>query len=372
MTEMKKSKLFLGALAAVFCLAGCNSAPAAGTTSSEETLPPETTTSASETTTEAPETTTAAPETTTAAPETTEAEKIDTPETIRIAALKGPTAMGLTWLMDNYEETGLPCDFSIAAAVDEISPMLIQGTVDMACIPANLASVLYNKTEGGIEVLAVNTLGVLYIAENGSEVNGIEDLKGKTIYSSGKGATPEFALNYLLSSNGIDPAADVTIEWKSEHSECLASLAANPGTVAMLPQPFVTTALMKNEGIRVAVDLNEEWEKLDNGSALLTGVIVGRKEFVEEYSDAVDVFLSGYAESVDFVNGNVEEAAQLVEKYDIVPAAVANKAIPECNIVCFTGSEMKEKLSGYLQVLFDQLPTSVGGALPADDFYYGA
>lgn len=350
-------------MSAAMCLlfAGCNTAQTETTTTPAET---EATTPAAQT----DESAAPAQNDETSAPE--ETPKIDTPESVKIAALKGPTAMGLTYLMDNAEETGIPYDFTIAAAVDEISPMLIQGTTDLACVPANLASVIYNKTEGAVEVLAVNTLGVLYIAENGSEVGSLADLKGKTIYSSGQGATPEFALNYLLSSNGIDPQADVTIEWKSEHSECLANLVANPGSVAMLPQPFLTTALAKSEDIHVAVDLNEEWEKLDNGSALLTGVIVSRKEFAETYPDVIDSFLASYGESVTYVNENIPEAAQLIEKYDIVPAAVAEKALPKCNIVCITGTEMKEKLSGYLGVLFDQLPSSVGGALPSDDFYY--
>lgn len=351
-------------MSAAMCLlfAGCNTAQTETTTTPAET---EATTPAAQT----DESTAPAQNDETSAPEE-EAPKIDTPGSVKIAALKGPTAMGLTYLMDNAEETGIPYDFTIAAAVDEISPMLIQGTTDLACVPANLASVIYNKTEGAIEVLAVNTLGVLYIAENGSEVDSLADLKGKTIYSSGQGATPEFALNYLLSSNGIDPKADVTIEWKSEHSECLANLVANPGSVAMLPQPFLTTALAKSEDIHVAVDLNEEWEKLENGSALLTGVIVSRKEFAETYPDVINSFLASYGESVTYVNENIPEAAQLIEKYDIVPAAVAEKALPKCNIVCITGTEMKEKLSGYLGVLFDQLPSSVGGALPSDDFYY--
>lgn len=359
---MKKRKL-LAAASAALCLlfAGCNAAPAETTAA-----PAETTAAPEETQTD--ESAAPAQNGETDAPETEE--KTETPESVKIAALKGPTAMGLTYLMDNAAETGINYDFSIAAAVDEIAPMLIQGTTDLACVPANLASVLYNKTEGGVEVLAVNTLGVLYIAENGDEVTSFADLKGKTIYSSGKGATPEFALNYLLSENGIDPETDVTIEWKSEHSECLADLVANPGSVAMLPQPFITTALTKNENIRVAVDLNEEWDKLENGSALLTGVIVARKEFAESYPDVIDRFLVSYGESVDYVNGNIPEAAQLIEKYDIVPAAVAEKALPACHIVCVTGAEMKEKLSGYLGVLFDQLPSSVGGTLPADDFYY--
>ena len=291
---------------------------------------------------------------------------------VRIAALKGPTAMGMTKLMDDAETSDYGYDFTISAAVDEISPMVVQGTADIICVPANLGSVLYNKTEGAVEVLAVNTLGVLYICENGGTVSTVEDLRGKTIYASGKGATPEYALNYILTQNGIDPENDVTIEWKSEHAECLAALLEDENGVAMLPQPFVTTAQMKNENINVVLDLTAEWDKLGSGSSLITGVVIARREFAENNPAAVEQFLGRYAESVDYVNTNVADAAQLVGKYDIVPAAVAEKAIPACNIVCITGAEMKEKLSGYLGVLFEQLPASVGGALPADDFYYGA
>lgn len=294
------------------------------------------------------------------------------PETVRVTAMKGPTAMGMTKLMSDSEENDYIYDFTIAAAADEISPLVIQGNTDIVCAPANLASVLYNKTEGGVQVIAVNTLGVLYICENGNTVTSMADLKGKTIYASGKGASPEFALYYLLKENGIDPDNDVTIEWKSEHSECLAALTSSEGGVALLPQPFVTTAQMKTEGINVVLDLTEEWEKLDNGSACLTGVVMARTEFIEQYPDVIGEFLDRYADSVDYVNSNVSDAAQLVEKYDIVTAAIAEKAIPQCNIVCITGAEMKEKLSGYLSVLFEQLPSSVGGALPANDFYYGA
>lgn len=298
---------------------------------------------------------------------TSEAEPM-LPESIKVAALKGPTAMGLTKFMDDDEKNNLPYEFTIAGAADEITPLIAQGKVDFACVPANLGAVLYKKTEGKISALAVNTLGVLYICENGDTVKSVADLKGKTIYSSGKGATPEYALNFILKSNGIEN--DVNIEWKSEHSECLAALLANENAVAMLPQPFVTTAQMKNEGVRVAIDLNDAWDDLNLSSTLLTGIVVVRKEFAENNPDAVKDFLERYSASVKFVNENVDEAAELIGKYDIVPAAVAKKAIPSCHIVCISGDEMKSKLSGYLQVLFEQLPASVGGAMPADDFYY--
>ena len=294
------------------------------------------------------------------------------PDTINVLALKGPTAMGMTGLMDDDEANGYPYEFTISAAVDEISPKVIQGTADIVCVPANLGSVLYNKTEGGVQVIALNTLGVLYICENGSAVTSVADLKGKTIFASGKGATPEYALNYILKGNGIDPESDVTIEWKSEHAECVSALLTTENSVALLPQPFVTTAQAKNEGINVALDLTKEWDALGTEGAMITGAVIVRTEFAQQYPQAVDKFLERYAESVKYVTENVEEGAKLVGKYDIVPEAVALKAIPACNIVCITGSEMKEKLSGYLNVLFEQLPASVGGALPADDFYYGA
>lgn len=299
------------------------------------------------------------------------------PVEVNVTALKGPTAMGMVSLMDDVDNGKVDSEnykFTIAASIDEVTPAISQGETDIAAVPANVASVLYNKLEGGVQVLAVNTLGVLYIVENGDTVQSAADLKGKTIYASGKGATPEYALNYILQQNGLDSAADVTIEWKSEHSECVAALAQDPSGIAMLPQPFVTTAQMKNPDLRVALDLTEEWDKVQEDAqepgALLTGVVVVRTEFAKENPEAVSDFLERYKASVDFVNENVDEAAQLVGQYDIVTAEVAQTAIPECNIVCITGDEMQEKLSGYLSALNDQNPEAVGGKLPDDDFYY--
>ena len=241
-------------------------------------------------------------------------------------------------------------------------------------MPANLASVLYNNTDGGVQALAINTLGVLYIVENGDSVQSAQDLRGKTIYASGKGTTPEYALNYILNQNGIDPVSDVTIEWKSEQAECLSAIQNDANAIAMLPQPFVTTAQAQNPDLRVALDLTAEWDKLqadsDAPSSLVTGVVVARTDFVEEHPETVAAFMKHYQESVDYVNDNVSDAAKLVGNYEIVTAEVAEKAIPECNIVFISGDEMKEKLSGYLTVLFDQNAESVGGALPDDAFYY--
>jgi len=295
--------------------------------------------------------------------------------TATVAALKGPTAMGMVKMMSDDAASDSPLyDFSIYASADEITPKLVQGELDIAAVPANLASVLYNNTEGQVQVLAINTLGVLYIVEDGDTVQSVEDLKGKTIFASGKGSTPEYALNYMLTQNGIDPETDVTIEWKSEHSECVASLAATENAIAMLPQPFVTTAQTQNENLRVALDITEEWEKLAsaNGSdaTLITGVVVGRKDFVEQNPQLVQEFLSQYEKSVAYTQEDTAGAAALVGQYDIVPEAVAQKALPECNITFIKGEEMQAKLSAYLQTLLDQNPKSIGGQLPGDDFYY--
>ena len=349
MKLLKKSMSFGMALLLTLSLAACGGQPE---TPSSETKDPTVETNQGETT-----------------PDSTE-----TPATVRVAALKGPTGMGLAYLEETSanENNVSPYELTLAAAADEITPSLIQGELDMACVPANLAAVLYQKTKGEIVNLGINTLGVLYIVELGDSVQSMEDLKGQTIVAAGKGSTPEYALRYLLAQNGIDPEQDVTIDWKSEHSECVSALASGAATIALLPQPFVTVAGNKLTDLRIALDLTQEWDALENDSALLTGVVVARKAFVEEYPAVVERFLTDYATSVEQVNDNPAEAAVVIGEMGIVDAAVAEKAIPYCNIVCITGEEMKDKLSGYLEVLLEANPQSVGGQLPGDDFYFGA
>ena len=300
-------------------------------------------------------------------------------DSVTVMALKGPTAMGMVSFMneiDQGEITEENYEFQIAVSPDEVSPAIAQGTVDIAAVPANLASVLYQKTDGGVQVLSINTLGVLYLVGNGDTIQDISELKGKTIYASGKGATPEYALNYILKENGLIPGEDVQIEWKSEHTECVAALTEHPDEIALLPQPFVTTAQSKNSSLQVVLDLTDEWDKIqekNNGnSSLVTGVTIVRTEFAQEHPEILKDFMEHYEESVSFVNNNTEEAARLIGSYDIVPEEIAKKALPECNIVCIDGNEMKEKLSGYLEVLEQENPQAIGGALPADEFYYDA
>ena len=312
----------------------------------------------------------------------------EAPATLRVGALKGPTAMGLVELMkasdlvsagedvpqayDNLPDAVDSYTFTLAAAATELAPQLVKGDLDIACVPANLAATLYQQTEGEVVTLGINTLGVLYIVENGNAVQSLADLEGKTMVASGKDSTPEYVLRYLLEENGVDPDTGVVIDWKNEHSECVSALASGAATIALLPQPFVTVAESKMPELRTALDLTEQWDALDNGSALITGVVVARRDVVEAHPQAVERFLEQYAASVDWVNANTADAAALIGEYGIVDAAVAEKALPACNIVCITGSEMKDKLSGYLQVLCDASADSVGGAMPGDDFYYGA
>lgn len=290
---------------------------------------------------------------------------------VRVAALKGPTAMGMVQMMRDEGET---YEFTLAASADEVTPKLIKGEIDVAAVPANLASVLYNNTESAVRVLAVNTLGVLYIVERSEAIQSVEDLRGKTIYTAGKGSTPEYALNYILSGNGIDPTSDVTIEFKSEHAECLAALLNDASAVAMLPQPFATVAQSKAQDMRIALDLTEEWNALQQGaenpSAMITGVVVARADFIDQNPEAVSEFLSDYEASVSFTQENVSEAAQLIGEYDIFEAAVAEKALPYCNITFIAGEEMRTMLGGYLAELYAQNPAAIGGMLPAEDFYH--
>lgn len=294
--------------------------------------------------------------------------------TLRLGGLKGATSIGMVKLLDDAEkgETNVNYDFTMAAAADELSPLMIQGKMDVLAVPANLAAVLYNKTEGKVQFAAINTLGVVYIVEKGGEsIQSVSDLKGKTIYATGKGTTPEYALRYLLGQYGLDIEKDVTMEWKSEPTETVLAMKTQENAVAMIPQPFVTVAQGQVENLRVALDLTAEWNALDNGSQFITAGLIVRKEFAEQNPEAFKAFLEEYKASTEYVNNNVAEAAKLVEKYGIVKAAVAEKAIPHCNITYIDGDEMQTALEGYLTVLFDMNPAALGGKLPGEDFYYG-
>ena len=291
---------------------------------------------------------------------------------VRIAGLKGPTTMGLVNLLPMQEDgsANLSYDLQLYGTADEIVPLLTKGELDMAAIPANLAATLYQKTEGAIQVMAVNTLGVLYVVEKGDTVQSVADLKGRTILSTGKGTTPEYVLRYILAQNGIDPDNDVTIEFYSEATEVTAQMAVAGDAIAVLPQPYVTSASMQDDTLRVALDLTAEWEKVCD-TQLITGVTVVRTAYAEEHPDVVAAFLEDYAASVEAANTDLDGTAALCEEQGVVAkAAIAKAALPACNIVCITGEDMKADVAGYAQVLYDADPAAVGGALPDDGFYY--
>lgn len=291
---------------------------------------------------------------------------------VRIGGMKGPTTIGMVKLIEdtkNGDVTG-NYEFKIETDASSINQLLIKGELDVAALPANVASTLYNKTNGEVQVLAINTLGVLYVLEKGDEIKSIADLKGKTICATGKGTTPEYSLRYILSENGIDPDKDITIEWKSETTEVLSALKLGTATIAMVPQPFATVAQEKVDGLHIALNLNDEWNKINTESMLVTGVLVARKEFVQNHPALIAELLKEYEKSIEYVKANPTEASVWVEEAIGVQASSAEKAIPFCNLSYIAGAEMKNALSGYLSTLYDADSASVGGKLPGDDFYY--
>lgn len=301
-------------------------------------------------------------------------QKEKTPASVRVGSLKGPTSIGLVELMERAEnnETANEYSFTMETAADTLITQMIQGDLDIALVPANVASVLYNKTEGQIAVIDINTLGVLYMISGDNTIDKIEDLKGKTIYLTGKGTTPDYVLQYVLEGNQLSKD-DVKLEYKSEATEVAAVLSADETAIGLLPQPFVTATMVKNENLSILFDMNEEWNALqgENGSMMVTGVTVVRKEFLEQNEDAVQLFLEDHKQSAEYVNSNPEEAAGLVVKTGIIEKEpIAMKAIPKCNITFLDKEEMRNALSGYLNVLYEKDAKSVGGKLPQADFYY--
>ena len=296
------------------------------------------------------------------------------PTTVRIGGLKGPTSMGLVFLQEQAEngQAKQAYEFTMAAAADELLPLMIKGELDIALIPANVASVLYGKTEGGISVLNINTLGVLYMVSGDDGIDSMESLRGRTIYLTGKGTTPDYVLQYLLTANGID-VSECTLEYRSEATEVAALLAEQPQAIGLLPQPFVTVACAQNEELKVVLDMNEQWNLVqgEGGSSMVTGVTVVRNAFLQEHPEAVAAFMTEHASSVQAIQEDPDKGAELVVAAGIIAKEpIARKAIPQCNITCIDGENMRQALSGYLQVLYDLDPQAVGGALPEDSFYY--
>lgn len=296
---------------------------------------------------------------------------------ISIAALKGPTGIGMAKLISDSAAGTAANNYTFTLESDptQIVALVSSGEVDIAACPLNLAATLYKKTNGGVQMLAINTLGVLYVLENGKTISDISDLKGKTIYATGQGSSPEYILNYILTENSIKPGTDVNIEYLADHSELAAKAVSGDAAICVLPEPFVTTALSKNSDLRIALDLTEEWNALDSaaGSKLAQGCIIATTDFAQNNAPAIEKFLEEYEASVDFVNSNVEEASAIIAEQEILPsAAIAKAAIPNCNITFITGSQMKTVAQANFNVLYNANPTSVGGALPDDDFYFGA
>ena len=298
------------------------------------------------------------------------------PAEVNLYVLSGPTGIGAMnlWAAADAGETQNTYHITMPGANDEVVAAISNGDADIAAVATNLAATLYNKTSGGVTVLAVNTLGVLSLLGNGQEVATIADLVGKTIYAPGQGANPEYILRYVLTGNGLDPDKDVTIQFVGEGSELLTVWQTDPEAIIMAPQPVATSILMQNENAVTLFNMTDEWDKVSGGdSTLMMGCVIVRNEFLQENPGAVALFLQEYAASIEKAQSDVEGTAALCEQYGLIPkAALAKAAIPSCGLTFVTGAEMKSALSGYLQVMFDADPKSVGGAMPGDDFYYGA
>ena len=291
----------------------------------------------------------------------------------KVFMISGPTGIGAVNLM-NADEAGTAkgdYDFTVVASPTEIVAKISNKEADIAAVATNMASTIYNRTNGGVTVLAVNTLGVLNVLTNGTEIASLEDLKGKKVYTTGQGANPEYVIDYLLTKNGVNPDSDVDLQFKAEGTELVTVWASEPDAVIIAPQPVASSILAKYQGSKLAIDLTDEWDKVGDDSALMMGCVIVRNEFLEANKATVELFLEEYEASIKKANEDIDTTATLCEKYGIVAkTAIAKKAIPNCNICFVTGNEMKTKLSGYLAVLFAADAKAVGGKLPADNFYY--
>lgn len=359
------------------------SVPVSTDESSEPAEPETTTTTAGSNTTAKPTTTKLVSKAPTAKTPTTEAPTTTAPKKpeVRITTIAGPTGVGMAQLMaqKDAQKTANAYTFDVVDDPTKAVAAVSNGSTDIAAVPTNLAATLYKKTSGKVQILAVNTLGVLYMLDNGAGIKAVADLKGKEIYSSGQGANPEYVLRYILEKNGLNPDKDVKLHFVEDNDALAAAIVQGAAQVAMVPEPKVTVCLVQMKAAgktvpTVALNMTEEWNKVAGGSStLMMGCVIARKEFVEKNGAAVQAFLKEYESSITAVKSDVEAAAGWCETYKIIPkAAIAKQAIPRCGLTFVTGAAMKQQLSGYLDVLFKANPKVVGGSMPADDFYYGS
>ena len=323
-----------------------------------------------------PETTTAAQQAETTTTETTtEAyvpEEVDEREgrNLTIATPRGPAALGMLHLIDSAELRN-EYEFAFVGAPDEIPPMLVRGEVDIAAVPPNMAAILANNPNLDVQVVALTTLGVLHIVDATGTINSVEDLRGRTIYSAGSGGTPEFILNHVLIGNGLTPGVDVTVNFRSEHTEIAALIEGGLAEIAMLPEPFATATVNRIEGLEYALDMTAEWAAISPDAGLTMTAVVVRSEIIENHPDAISLFLEELEESIRFVQNDVDAAAELAVEHEIIPAVpVARLAIPRSNVTFIAGAQMQAYLHGVLEVFYAANPQAVGGQMPNEDFYF--
>lgn len=348
---MKNWKRLVAAAAAMMLLAGCGGKTP---TPSETPVPSET-------------------PTVSAAPEVSQTPTTEGAE-VRLAVLSGPTGVGAAKLMADNEkgETANRYDVTVATDNSQVTALLTSGEVDMAAMATNVASTLYHKSEGAVQIAAINTLGVLYIlGPEDATITSLQDLCGKTLYATGQGANPQYVLDYLLKENDVDSETEIDIQWQAA-DEVTATMLSGKGEWCMLPVPAATALMAKSEGkITQKLSLSDEWDELNNGSQLAMGCIVVRTEYAQEHPEAVKAFLEEYAQSIGYVKENPEEMAQVIADYGITPsAAIAQKAIPQCNLVCRTGADMRDTIQGYFEALCQADPSAIGGSIPDDGFYF--
>lgn len=290
-------------------------------------------------------------------------------EPVRVAGLKGPTGMALAHMITVDEGN---YDLTLVAAPAEVNALVISGQVDIAAVPINVGSVLFNKTEGGVRALSLITRGMLYVLENGDSIQSVADLEGKTILNAGQGATPEYVMNYILDTNGVK----ANMEFEAEHAAVASKAIEGLADVVMLPEPLVTQVLMKNPSFRKALDITEEFAAAaqKNGFAdaqLSMSVVIARTEFVEAHPEQVAQFMKDLEASITFANENVADAAKEIAALEIIPAVpLAEKALPSCRLVFVSGADMQAQAAPLYDILFAANPASVGGKVPADEYYF--
>lgn len=287
-----------------------------------------------------------------------------------VASISGPAALGFVKAMEPginpQVRLGDTVQYTFEADEEAMYAQLLEGKADMAVVPAETAAKLYREG-AGYQLAAVNTGGYLYLLSADESINAVSDLRGKAVTIVGEGSAADVVFRHLLTQAGIDPDNDLTLTY-AESAETAMENVTNSGLI-LLSEPWVTDLLDENNDFSIALDIREEWMRANGEGVPLTCLIV-KKEIPVDRAEEWDLFVADYQDSIEWINNNPAETAELLDKHEIgITKEQAEGVISRSNLEYLDATKAKSAVEKYLNLFLEANPDAIGGSMPDTEFY---